>query len=319
MNSVDEVANRLTFIESPPPIVRGALAHFGIRLLGLFHRGSRPRWITYFLKPRSNNLRSAQMFEQRRSCLTGTKQRRNENLIKMLVTEILGQSPCLLMPEIGQRRIDNVQTIAHPFRLPVTNKDDLHRSRRYRAGVASPQGWYPDPYGRFDHRWFDGERWTGDVANDGVRRVDPISEIHSRSRRRRWPFIVILVIALIAIPGTILGRSVQRFAEPAENNVTTDSCELSNEIVSISISVDNVDVTPASFTVFVEVVGSPLNRVIRSLTFETSLLQPGERRLLHAAFPTTATAVECEVVGIGGPLPFGVDLGPIEPVRTNRT
>lgn len=33
-------------------------------------------------------------------------------------------------------------------------------------------GWYPDPTGRFEHRYHNGTTWTGDVANDGHRRVD---------------------------------------------------------------------------------------------------------------------------------------------------
>lgn len=33
-------------------------------------------------------------------------------------------------------------------------------------------GWHPDPLGRFDFRWFDGNRWTqhvGRVGSDGTR------------------------------------------------------------------------------------------------------------------------------------------------------
>ncbi len=33
-------------------------------------------------------------------------------------------------------------------------------------------GWYPDPSGRFEFRWFNGTAWTGDVAADGRRFVD---------------------------------------------------------------------------------------------------------------------------------------------------
>lgn len=35
------------------------------------------------------------------------------------------------------------------------------------------KGWHPDPLGRFDSRWFDGQRWTqhvGRVEADGSRR-----------------------------------------------------------------------------------------------------------------------------------------------------
>jgi hypothetical protein len=36
-----------------------------------------------------------------------------------------------------------------------------------------PAGWYVDPFGRFSHRYFDGARWTDQVARDGVTAVDP--------------------------------------------------------------------------------------------------------------------------------------------------
>lgn len=35
-------------------------------------------------------------------------------------------------------------------------------------------GWYPDPTHRFEFRYFNGERWTADVARQGVRYIDPI-------------------------------------------------------------------------------------------------------------------------------------------------
>jgi uncharacterized protein YxjI len=35
-----------------------------------------------------------------------------------------------------------------------------------------PQGWYPDPYGRHEQRWWDGTRWTEHVASHGRRAVD---------------------------------------------------------------------------------------------------------------------------------------------------
>jgi hypothetical protein len=36
-----------------------------------------------------------------------------------------------------------------------------------------PSGWFPDPHGRHDYRWFNGEAWTADVSDDGQRLVDP--------------------------------------------------------------------------------------------------------------------------------------------------
>lgn len=38
----------------------------------------------------------------------------------------------------------------------------------------SPPGWYPDPYQRYVHRWYDGNQWTAQVAGaDGSAGVDP--------------------------------------------------------------------------------------------------------------------------------------------------
>ncbi len=36
-----------------------------------------------------------------------------------------------------------------------------------------PAGWHPDPTGRFEFRWFNGDSWTADVATSGVRSIDP--------------------------------------------------------------------------------------------------------------------------------------------------
>lgn len=35
-------------------------------------------------------------------------------------------------------------------------------------------GWYPDPTSRFQHRWWDGQRWTHTVAFHGQTHTDPI-------------------------------------------------------------------------------------------------------------------------------------------------
>jgi len=42
------------------------------------------------------------------------------------------------------------------------------------APAAPPPGWFPDPAGRFDHRWWDGARWTDLVSRDGSTTSYPI-------------------------------------------------------------------------------------------------------------------------------------------------
>jgi hypothetical protein len=38
----------------------------------------------------------------------------------------------------------------------------------------TPAGWFPDPLGRHEHRYFNGTSWTADVSSEGHRYVDPL-------------------------------------------------------------------------------------------------------------------------------------------------
>ena len=40
------------------------------------------------------------------------------------------------------------------------------------AGPAA--AWYPDPTGRYEHRFYNGRAWTADVSRAGVRGIDPL-------------------------------------------------------------------------------------------------------------------------------------------------
>ncbi len=44
----------------------------------------------------------------------------------------------------------------------------------------SVSSWEPDPTGRHQYRWFDGEEWTDQVADEGVQSVDPVSTDEAR-------------------------------------------------------------------------------------------------------------------------------------------
>ena len=41
------------------------------------------------------------------------------------------------------------------------------------GGTTPTANWYPDPYGRFEMRYFDGAQWTEHVANGGQQASDP--------------------------------------------------------------------------------------------------------------------------------------------------
>ncbi len=40
--------------------------------------------------------------------------------------------------------------------------------------MSTPAGWYPDPTGRHDHRWFNGDDWTDQVADGQAVGTDPV-------------------------------------------------------------------------------------------------------------------------------------------------
>lgn len=48
---------------------------------------------------------------------------------------------------------------------------------------STPQGWYPDPTGRFEHRFWDGARWTEHVGASGQQSVDPITAADAGGER----------------------------------------------------------------------------------------------------------------------------------------
>ncbi|MGD9998218.1 MAG: DUF2510 domain-containing protein [Ilumatobacteraceae bacterium] len=40
--------------------------------------------------------------------------------------------------------------------------------------TAQPAAWHPDPLGRYERRYWDGQRWTEHVVSGGVQQVDPL-------------------------------------------------------------------------------------------------------------------------------------------------
>ena len=51
----------------------------------------------------------------------------------------------------------------------------------------SVSSWEPDPTGRHQYRWFDGEQWTDQVADGGIQAVDAVSITEARLPRETPP------------------------------------------------------------------------------------------------------------------------------------
>ena len=41
------------------------------------------------------------------------------------------------------------------------------------AAALPPSGWYPDPSGRYEMRYWDGDKWTEHVSRQGQTYSDP--------------------------------------------------------------------------------------------------------------------------------------------------
>ncbi len=71
---------------------------------------------------------------------------------------------------------------------------------------VTPSGWYADPQGRFEYRYFNGVQWTSDVAVDGQRYVDTLVDrpapMQQPSHRPRGMAIASLATSL---GGVLLG------------------------------------------------------------------------------------------------------------------
>jgi hypothetical protein len=46
-------------------------------------------------------------------------------------------------------------------------------------------GWYPDPLGRHEHRYFDGDTWSDHVSDRGIQDLDPVAATHGPSPAAR--------------------------------------------------------------------------------------------------------------------------------------
>jgi Protein of unknown function (DUF2510) len=79
-------------------------------------------------------------------------------------------------------RLDNFRFVKSWGRVTVNSGKMLDRFRELVfaslspivANASVPAAWHPDPYGRHESRYWDGQLWTGDVADSGVTSSDAV-------------------------------------------------------------------------------------------------------------------------------------------------
>ena len=71
------------------------------------------------------------------------------------------------------------------------------------TGPQQPPGWYEDPWEPGNRRWWDGQSWSQHTTPHAAPQAAPQAPTHAAGRqaggRRKWPFVVGGLLALLAI------------------------------------------------------------------------------------------------------------------------
>jgi hypothetical protein len=250
------------------------------------------------------------------------------------------------------------------------------------AAVANDSGvhpgWYADPLGRFELRYYNGAAWTADVSNDGDRFVDPLGlELGARATGAEpavsdssatngpataamvlgiiavaigWlPFIVVLgviaaLLALVfgavgirrstrtgagrsrAIVGLVTGASglvvaalgavltvvvldvYDAYVDPGPHDVVITSCEIVGSRAIASGTLENLGTDPADFSVQIGFVRPGTDNAHRTGRAVLDDVEPGLPSQFDVERQVELDDVDCIVIEVTGPLPFGLSL-----------
>ena len=112
-------------------------------------------------------------------------------------------------------------------------------------------GWYPDPDGVHDLRFFNGSAWTGDVSTNGERSVQPLGAVPSAQRAGTVPLVLGVIsmslgwipfvcfgVAAVAIAAVLLGvRRRRDSADAATAGIVTGAVGVAFCAVGIWITI----------------------------------------------------------------------------------
>ncbi len=241
-------------------------------------------------------------------------------------------------------------------------------------------GWYADPLGRFELRYYNGAAWTADVSDGGERFVDPLgidigpirgsgpstptsgtsSPTNSLATASMvlgiiavataWmPFIVVLgtitaVLALVfgvvavrrsgpsdagrgrAVVGLITGASgllvaalgavltfvvldvYETYVDPPPHEAVISSCEVVGSRAIASGQLDNLGDDTSDFSVLIGFVRPGTDNPHRTTRVKLDDVEPNASAAFDAERQVDLDEVDCIVIEVTGPLPFGLAL-----------
>lgn len=263
-------------------------------------------------------------------------------------------------------------------------------------GNALAPGWYPDPSGRFELRYHNGVAWTGDVATDGRRYVDPRTGPPGGSpvsdpappdatapqdataspganasptpspqngigvaamvlgiialavgwlpylfvvgaiaavlaivfgwiglRRARTtagptgPSVTGLITGVTGIAAVALGAvltvvvtdALDDFENPEPHTIDITSCDVDDGSARVAGLLTNTGDSTGSYSIELAFVRPATDNAQRSGRVDVDDLGPGDSTTFELVRAVQLDDVECRVVSVDGPLPFGLDLG----------
>jgi hypothetical protein len=238
------------------------------------------------------------------------------------------------------------------------------------TGAAA--GWYADPTGRYEHRYYNGRTWTADVSSGGERFVDQLGLAPTPAGNPAvptgstsgigtaamvlgiiaitisWmPFVVVLgvIAALLAIVfgsiglrrsartgssrsaavvglatgasalvaaviGVLLSMAVldayDSYVHPQPNETTVSDCSQSGSRATMKGTLTNTGDRTADYSVLVGFVRPGTDNAHRSTRITLDQVEPGATTDFEAQSQVDLDAVDCVILEVNGPLPFGV-------------
>jgi len=176
--------------------------------------------------------------------------------------------------------------------------------------VSSRPDWYTDPTGRHDLRYFNGTSWTGDVSDSGRRSVDPLGP-HPRRRGTRSVVATLLALAgfgTLVIAVVVVPRAAA-YLDVSPHTVEIVDCAPTGSEVALTVALTNAGESSADYAIHVRILDDN-GAVIRDTTLEIDAVAAGSTIETSDRLPARFETVVCEIRGVSGPLPFGIDLGP---------
>ncbi len=220
-------------------------------------------------------------------------------------------------------------------------------------------GWYPDPMGDHEFRYYNGRDWTGDVATDGVRHVTEVPDLAAqRFPQRRDPrsgtvamvfgiismtigwipfvcFVAVFFAAVAVVVGfrrrrfesargsaivgmvtgsvgfllclagmwlsVVLIQAVADFEDPGPHEAELADCEATDAGTQATGTITNLDNEERSYTITIDLDDE------NSIDAVVNDVGAGERRVFRVEEDLRFDDLDCAIVEVKGPLPFGIE------------